>query len=30
MTVERENIMSFNEMRLVCGDKFVITFKVDI
>ena len=30
MTAERENIVSFNEMKRDCGDKFEFTFKVDI
>ena len=30
MTVEGENIVSFNEMRLDCGDNFLFTFKADI
>ena len=30
MTVEGENIVSFIEMKLDCGDKFLFTFKADI
>ena len=30
MTVKGENIVSFNEMKLNCGDKFLFTFKTDI
>ena len=30
MTIEGENIVSFNEMNLDCGDKFLLTFKADI
>ena len=30
MTVEGQNIVSFNEMRPDCVDKFLFTFKADI
>ena len=30
MTIEGENIVSFSEMKLDCGHKFLFTFKADI
>ena len=30
MTVDGENIVSFNEMKLDCGDRFLFTFEADI
>ena len=30
MTVEGENIVSFNELKLGYGDKVLFTFKADI
>ena len=30
MTIEGENIVRFNEMKLDYGDKFLFTFKADI